>query len=174
MEKIGCYENYPLSTVAAANLHSISIYVIGAVILSGFGLVVPSLFIAYCAAMEINVYRSSCVNCYYYGKVCFSGRGKVSALLFNRGDAKSMAEREITWMAILPDFLTAGFPLVGGAVLLLTSFSWLTIILMAAILFLSLAGNALLRGRLACKYCKQRELGCPAEKLFQKRAGTKG
>jgi hypothetical protein len=24
------------------------------------------------------------------------------------------------------------------------------------------------RGQLACKYCKQRELGCPAEQLFSK------
>ncbi|MFH1684097.1 MAG: hypothetical protein ABIA67_04360 [Candidatus Margulisiibacteriota bacterium] len=26
-----------------------------------------------------------------------------------------------------------------------------------------------LRGSLACKFCKQRELGCPAEQLFSKK-----
>jgi hypothetical protein len=33
---------------------------------------------------------------------------------------------------------------------------------------LSMGGNAMLRGSLACKYCKQKELGCKAEQLFNK------
>jgi hypothetical protein len=29
-------------------------------------------------------------------------------------------------------------------------------------------GNAVRRGSFACKYCKQREIGCPTEKVFMK------
>jgi hypothetical protein len=27
----------------------------------------------------------------------------------------------------------------------------------------------MIRGSIACKYCKQRELGCPAEQMFAKK-----
>jgi hypothetical protein len=37
---------------------------------------------------------------------------------------------------------------------------------LAVLIALSFVGNAVLRGSFACKYCKQREIGCPAEKLF--------
>jgi len=36
------------------------------------------------------------------------------------------------------------------------------------LILLTSAGNSYIRGSLACKYCQQRELGCPAEKLFNK------
>ena len=38
------------------------------------------------------------------------------------------------------------------------------------IILLTTLGNAIVRGSLACKHCMQRELGCPAEKLFSKEA----
>jgi len=40
--------------------------------------------------------------------------------------------------------------------------------LLALLIGLATQGNYLVRSRIACKYCKQRELGCPAEKLFRK------
>jgi hypothetical protein len=33
---------------------------------------------------------------------------------------------------------------------------------------LYLGGNAVVRGTFACNYCKQKEIGCTAEKLFRK------
>jgi hypothetical protein len=43
-------------------------------------------------------------------------------------------------------------------------------LLFAAIILIVLTtvGNGFIRGKLTCRYCKQRELGCPAEKLFSK------
>jgi hypothetical protein len=66
------------------------------------------------------------------------------------------------------------FPLVGGIIILIMDFTWLILVLMVILVVLSLGGNALIRGSLACKYCKQRELGCPAEQLFNKSVGTSG
>ena len=42
-------------------------------------------------------------------------------------------------------------------------------IIFIALLLLGFLGNALVRGHLACRYCRQREIGCPAERLFDKR-----
>jgi len=39
----------------------------------------------------------------------------------------------------------------------------------AILLVLSFGGNAFIRGSFACNYCKQKEIGCPAEKLFSKK-----
>ena len=68
------------------------------------------------------------------------------------------------------DFMVLIFPVIGGIILLVRNFSWLILILMVILVMLSMGGNALLRGSLACKYCKQKELGCPAEQLFNKGA----
>jgi len=35
-----------------------------------------------------------------------------------------------------------------------------------ALVMLSFVGNAVIRGSFACKYCRQREIGCPASRLF--------
>jgi hypothetical protein len=62
------------------------------------------------------------------------------------------------------------FPLVGGVVLMIQDFSWRMIALLSALVTLSLGGNYVVRSQIACKYCKQREIGCPAEKFFSKNA----
>jgi hypothetical protein len=53
--------------------------------------------------------------------------------------------------------------------LLLISFRVLVLALVIALLVLGFAGNALVRGRMACRFCKQREIGCPAVQLFEKK-----
>ena len=59
-------------------------------------------------------------------------------------------------------------PIIVGVILLVIDFSWLILSMVLLLLFLSSVGNGLIRGSLACKYCKQREIGCPAEQLFNR------
>jgi hypothetical protein len=42
----------------------------------------------------------------------------------------------------------------------------LWIVLLSNIVGLSTSGNAIIRGSFVCKTCKQKELGCPAARLF--------
>jgi hypothetical protein len=58
---------------------------------------------------------------------------------------------------------------VAGIVLLLISFRVLVLTLVIALLVLGFAGNALVRGQLACRFCRQREIGCPAVQMFEKK-----
>lgn len=48
---------------------------------------------------------------------------------------------------------------------------WMAALLLALLflMVLSTTGNAFIRGTFACQYCKQRDLGCPAEQLFNKK-----
>ncbi len=162
------YETFPLPMVLVAVLVNLAIYALGVVILSGFGYVAAGLFLLYCVGVEIHVMKMSCVDCCYFGKRCAFGKGKVAPLLFKQGDPKQFAAKCISWKELLPDMLVPLIPLVGGVALLIRSFSWSMVIELAALLALSFGGNYVLRTRIACKYCRQRELGCPAERFFGK------
>ena len=108
------------------------------------------------------------MNCYYYGKVCAFGKGKLCALLFKQGNPQNFAADTITWSQLIPDFLVSLIPIAVGIFILVTDFSILCLVLLIILIALSFGGNAIVRGNFACKYCKQRESGCPAEKLFSK------
>ena len=77
-------------------------------------------------------------------------------------------QKKITWKAILPDFLVFVVPLLVGIFLLILDFNWLLLALLIILFLLGFGGNGFIRGSLVCKFCKQRELGCPAEQLFEK------
>jgi len=166
MEETKTLENFPIRIAVLGNLVALSIYAIGAYILSGMAIWLAAFYLLYCLWAEFSVLKGSCVNCYYYGKVCGLGKGKLCSLLFKPGDPRKFIERQVSWKEIVPDMLVFLFPLAGGIALLVRGFSWLIVAMLVLLALLSFGGNAIVRGLFACKYCKQRELGCPAEKLF--------
>ena len=169
MVDLRSYENFPLRIVLLPSLFSLTIYLIGLYILLNLGILFAVLFVAYIIWIEIRLIAKSCRYCPYYGKLCAFGKGKCSALFFKKGAPEKFLKTEISMKDIIPDFLTFIFPLIGGLVLLLFNFSWLLVVLLAILVVLGFGGNALVRGSFAYKYCKQREIGCPAEKLFSKK-----
>lgn len=168
MNNMKTYEHFPGWVVLMSTMLSLFVYATGAFIVSKLNLFLMAVYIAYCVWLEFKILRRSCVGCYYYGKVCGFGKGVLCSLLFKKGDPGSFAAKQVSWVDMLPDFMVFIIPIIAGIRLLIREFSWLIIILMIVLLILSFAGNAVVRGRVACKYCKQRELGCPADKLFNK------
>ncbi len=65
-------------------------------------------------------------------------------------------------------------PLVIGIALIIISFNWILLLLVFLLILLAFPINGFLRGSIACKYCKQRKLGCPAEQLLNKKKFPKG
>lgn len=168
--KLGkCYENYPAWIVLISNLMQILIYVIGASIISLVGIFWLVLYIVYILILEIRMLRGHCVDCYYYGKTCAFGKGKLSSLFFAKGDNKRFPCMRITWKSLIPDFLVSVIPLIAGIVMLVVRFNWIILFLLILLFLLTSIGNGFVRSSLACKFCKQRKLGCPAEKLFSKK-----
>jgi hypothetical protein len=162
------YEEYPLWAVAVSSAFAVTVYVLGAFILSGFGKLAVISYILYCLWIEYRVLRKGCVDCFYYDRLCCFGKGRICSMLFKKGEPKRFSEKQITLKHIIPDFMVGLIPLAGGAILLVRDFSCIIASAMVALAVLSFAGNAVIRGKLACRYCRQRELGCPAEKLFNK------
>jgi hypothetical protein len=164
-----CHENYPAGIILLTNLHTLAIYAIGAYVLLGYGICAVTLYTLFILWTEISLLRHGCVNCYYYGKNCGFGRGRISALFFKRGDPRKFVEKKLTWRDILPAFLTFLIPLLGGILLLAIEFDLLLLGLLIVLLILGTAGNAVTRGKYACRYCKQLGLGCPAAEMFAKK-----
>ena len=164
------YENFPLWMPALTSFVTLSIYTTGALILAGFGTATSLLFLLYCVGLEIRIMRISCVNCYYFGKVCGIGKGRLAARLFKQGDAKRFARDTISWTDLLPDFMVFLVPAFGAAALMMHHFVWSTAVLLVVLIVLVFGGNGAVRSSFECKFCKQRELGCPAERLFRRQA----
>ena len=101
----------------------------------------------------------------FTGIMGFSG---LAPLLFKKGDPQMFVEKQVNFKDMLPDFLVTIIPTIGGIILLFLDFKFLTLILVIILIPLSLGGNAFIRGSFACKYCKHKEIGCPAEQLFNK------
>ena len=142
-------------------------YILGGIILLGFGIIIVGLYLLYCLGIELLVVFRSCKYCYYYNRVCGLGKGKIAGILTKKGNLAHFTERTVTKTDLLPDFLVAIFPLVGGIILSIIDFSLLRIGLLILFFTLSLGGTAFIRGSFACKYCKQREIGCPADQFFR-------
>ena len=161
------YDNFPVGIILLSNGLSLILYVLGFAIIARLHILLAVGYLLYCFYMEMNLLRGSCVHCFYYGKVCAFGKGMLCSLLFKRGDPKQFIERTVSWREIIPDIMVLLFPLVAGTVALVRHFTWPLLFLMAGLTAFSLAGNGIVRGTFTCPHCRQRELGCPAEKLFR-------
>lgn len=168
MQEPVCYENYPTWIVIGSNLLSFLIYIIGAGILYQFGIIWAICYVLLILLLEFRLLSGHCVDCYYYGKTCAFGKGRLSAWFFQRGDTERFNRMKLTWKDIAPDFLVLAIPILAGILLLIREFSLTNLVLIIVLIGLGFSGNALVRGQLACRYCKQRGIGCPAERLFNK------
>ncbi len=168
MQEIKSYENFPVWIPLIAIFISIICYILGAVILLGFGIIVAFLYLVYCLGVEMLVIFRSCKHCYYYNRVCGLGKGKIASLFTKKGDPKKFTERNVSSSDLIPDFLVTVFPIVGGVILLALNFSFIRTGMIILLAILSFGGTAIIRGNLACKYCKQKEIGCPAQQFFSK------
>lgn len=162
------YENYPCWIVVISSLVSVAMCLIGAVIIAQIGSVWMGVYLLYVFFLEVRLVKGGCVNCYYHGKYCAFGKGKISGWFFKKGSSGKFRKNKISWKDILPDFLVSLIPLIIGIALLILDFDWLLLILVILLVMLASVGNGFIRGSLACKFCKQREIGCPAEQLFSK------
>ena len=166
--KIASFDNFPWWMVVTCNAVGLAIYAIGLYLMARLGIVWGLLYAAYCIWMEWRVLSGSCRYCYYYGKQCGFGKGRLCAWFFTKGTKQALSAKRISWRDLVPDFMVSLIPLVAGIIMLIRSFSWPALLLVLTLVFLGSMGTGLVRGQLACKYCKQRELGCPAEQLFSK------
>jgi hypothetical protein len=108
-------------------------------------------------ALTLILPLSRCVNCFYYGRVCNTGWGKVAAYLHRKGDESKYTEHygyaislHLLWIV----------PLLASLFKLLTEknlFFLIFFLVYIVILWLEKVGLK----KLACRRCHQRDF-CPA------------
>ncbi len=168
MDNCPCEERYPYWMVLVCILHTLGVYLLGFVLAY---LAHPFLAIGYVAlalVMECRLLSRSCMHCHYYGRRCAFGRGRLSGLLFPPGDGRAFRRTDLSWKDMGPDVFMTMLPVLSGVWVLISAFSWWALLALVSLLMLITYGNALIRGKVACRHCKQRELGCPAQRLFDK------
>ena len=172
MKEPSVLQDYPAWIIALSNGLTLSIYALGAAIVARLGWALLALYLLFLLYLEVKLLAKSCAHCFYYGRRCFSGKGVICSWFIRRGDPAKFGSREVTWLSLLPDLLVALIPLGVGLLLSIRRFDWILLSLMVGLVILAFPGNGCVRGKLACCHCHQRELGCPAEKLFRKRDGS--
>jgi hypothetical protein len=166
--KTSSFENFPGWMVIICNAVGLTVYVIGFYLMARLGILWGVLYAAYCGWLEWRLLWGSCRYCYYFGKRCAFGKGRLCSWIFPRGAERTFCVKQISWRDVAPDFMVSLIPLGVGITLLVKGFSWLVLLLLVMLVGFGSVGTGLMRGQLACRYCRQRELGCPAEQLFSK------
>ncbi|MGD0035824.1 MAG: hypothetical protein ABSC53_00845 [Bacteroidota bacterium] len=169
MKTIKRYENYPIWIVILSNFVSLGIYILGFLIVFRLGLVFSFLYLLFILFFEYRLIRNHCTSCFYWGKTCGFGKGRLSSWLFKKGDSSQFCMKDFTWKDLIPDLLISLIPFVIGIIILILKFDILLLSALLMLVLLTTTGNGYIRGTLTCRYCKQGELGCPANELFSKR-----
>lgn len=155
----GC-EEYPLPIVFIENLFMLSWILLGAFLCRMAVPVAGWIYLAFGLTMAGWVMRVVvCGNCYYHGKLCHVGWGKLSALYCRPGDISRFGKG--MGGAMIPVFygLMAVVPLVFGILSAVKSFSILKAGLILLFLFLVLMSSFVLRKK-GCEACRMRNV-CP-------------
>ncbi len=161
------FENYPATTVMLSGLLSLSIYLLGFLVILQSGLVFSLIYLLYILLLETRLIKNHCTSCYYWGKTCGFGKGRISSWFFRKGDPEKFCRKSFTWKDMIPDLLVTLAPLITGIVLLILDFNYIILSELLLIIALTTLGNSYVRGTLTCSSCKQRDLGCPAAQLFK-------
>lgn len=168
METSKTYESFPVWIVTLSGLFSLLIYFCGLIIIQRLGWIAAGIYLVFILSLEYRLISRHCVNCYYWGRTCGFGKGRISSLFFKKGDTARFCNNTFSWKDFIPDLLITLIPIIAGIVLMIIRFDLILLSAVIILVALTTAGNQFIRGSLTCKYCKQREIGCPAEKLFSK------
>jgi len=104
-----------------------------------------------------------CTNCYYYGKWCGTGWGKLSALFFQKGDIENFAGSLGVRLAPLTYGLLSLVPLILVVISLVQGFTVPKLIVLIVLLLVSFYSGFISR-RNACINCKMK-LICPGSAI---------
>ena len=165
------FEKYPAWMILVYYLASFSVYLAGLYLVYLIWPVFAIFLFVYIIYLEISVLREGCVRCYYYGKRCVCGKGKVAKIFMKKDEKRKFYERKITMKDMIPSFLPMIITLIAGIYLVvqgLPAINFLVIGIAVWPLIVTFFGNPIVYGKLACPHCKQRELGCPACDFFMK------
>ena len=156
----GGLEEYPKPSIALANLSIVLWIALGTVACWFWQPLAAWVYLAAAVIMTGFVMRKLvCTNCYYYGRWCCMGWGKLSAMLFSKGSIDRF--RGSIGIRIAPLFyaLLILVPLIIVIIALVQGYTVPKVVVLVLLLLVSLYSGFLSRKR-SCSRCKMKTL-CP-------------
>ncbi len=154
-------EKFSKKTVCTTLFSTLISYTLGTVIFFGFNLLGGFIYLALCLVTILLSLKFRCIHCYYYGKLCSFGFGKLSKLIFIQGNSTEFSNPKNIFPVALLSFGTTFFPLIAGIIQNISNFSLLNLFLLIIYILFGIFPNFFIR-RNVCKHCQQGQLGCPA------------
>lgn len=162
-------ENYPIKIVCVSATLTIISYLLGTAV---FYVLSPLLGVLFLILTITNIgvsMKLRCTNCFYLGKYCNFGLGKLAAILFKKGNPEEFSNRRKVIPTAVLSFGTMLLPIVAGILLLLIDFSIGNITLLSVYILFGIVPNFFVRGSF-CEKCMQGQLGCPSyEQMIKSR-----
>jgi hypothetical protein len=153
-------EQYPKPRIIFGNLMMILWIALGTVACWYFNPVIAWIYLAFALIMSFVILRKLvCTNCYYYDKWCTIGWGKLSSLLFRKGDINKFSTCPGVKIAPAVYGSLSLIPLILIIVSLFQRFTILKLIVLILLFSVSFYSEAISRKK-ACVNCKMR-LICP-------------
>lgn len=163
-KKIEIYEKgldkYPKSSAIIGNIVMLLWFALGTIACWYFYPMVAWAYLAFAVIMVYIVLRKLlCINCFYYGKLCGIGWGKLAAALFKQGKIEDFNKG--AGQKLPP--LTYGVLMIVPLILIIYSiiqvFTYYKIIVLALLLLVAIY-SAGIRRKPTCSKCKMK-LVCP-------------
>lgn len=154
-------ENYPIKIVCVSAILTIISYLLGTLVWYVLNPVLGFLFLLLAASTLIISMKLRCTNCYYLGKYCNFGLGKLAAILFKKGDLNEFSNPKKVIPTAILSFGTMLLPIIAGIGLILFDFSLMNLGLLIIYILFGILPNFFVRGNF-CDKCMQGQLGCPS------------
>jgi hypothetical protein len=171
MDESKVFEKYPVWMILVYYFFSFSVYAAGLYLVYLVFPLFSLLLFIYIMFLEVQVLREGCVRCYYYGKRCVCGKGKLAELLMKKDEKRKFNEKKLTMKNFIPSMLPMLVALISGIYLIFINLPGLDFLIIGLTiwpLLVTFLGNPVIYGKMACPHCRQRELGCPACEFFMK------
>jgi len=164
-------EEYPKSGIIFGNFIMLLWIVLGTIACYFFQPLIAMIYFVFAVVMIFIVLRKLvCTNCYYYGKWCSLGWGKLSALFFKKGSIEKFSTGIGIKLAPLTYGLLTLIPVVLIIISIIREFTMIQefniskIAVMILLLLISFYSGAISRKK-SCENCKMRLIcpGCAAK-----------
>jgi len=153
-------EEFPRAGILLGNLLIVIWIALGTVACYFFNHIIAWVYLGAALLMVFVVLRRLvCVNCYYYGRWCPTGWGRLSALLFKQGDIEKFGGSPGLKLAPVTYGLLTLVPLVLGTISAVRDFAAIKPVVLAAILVIGFYSGSIGRKK-ACARCRMK-LCCP-------------
>ena len=151
-------ENYPVPIIIIHWIILLLAFGLGIYILLEVHQILAIIYVVYSVvALTFILPLSRCVSCFYYGKLCSTGWGKIAAYLFKKGDESKYVEHynyaiflHLLWLV----------PLLVALLQLVRKRDVFALSIFVTYLFILFVEKIILK-KLGCKRCHLREF-CPA------------